>query len=87
MWYGYPVKSTSHLGNISNIGTKNVNVYSNKVLLFYIFIPIIIIIIFFLGGKEGISVDPGVHICVVANIQDTGKCVSQNEARMKIHID
>jgi hypothetical protein len=36
-------KSTSHLGNISSIGTKNVNVYSNKVFLFYIFIPIIIL--------------------------------------------
>ena len=41
---------------------------------------------FFFGGGD-ISIDPGVHICVVANIQDTGKCVSQNEARMKIHID
>jgi hypothetical protein len=33
MWYGYPVRSTSHLGNISNIGTKNVNVSSRDGLL------------------------------------------------------
>jgi hypothetical protein len=48
MWYGYNVNSTSHLGNILSIGTKSVNVYTNKVLLFYIFIS------FFFGG--------GVHI-------------------------
>jgi hypothetical protein len=65
MWYGYHVNSTSHLGIILSIGTKNVNVYTNKVLLlFYIFIPVLL-------GGGGISKDPGVHICLVANVHDT----------------
>jgi hypothetical protein len=34
--------------------------------------------------EGGISIDPGVHICVVANIHDTGKCVSHNELKIAI---